>query len=135
VQYLTLEEVLYLHSRIIKLTGGRAGVRELSLLESAIFRPASTFGGKDLYPDLFTKSAAILYSLVNNHPFTDGNKRTAYAAASRFLFINGRALRAPTEEVVDFLLNIEAKTLPIGEIASWLKRHSVRVRRSRKLGE
>ncbi|MGH2349832.1 MAG: type II toxin-antitoxin system death-on-curing family toxin [bacterium] len=131
MQYLTLEEVLYLHSRIVKRTGGRAGVRELSLLESAVFRPASTFGGKDLYPDLFTKAAAILHSLVNNHPFTDGNKRTAYVAASRFLFINGHVLRVPAEGVIDFLLEVEAKTLALDGIARWLKRHSIRRRGAR----
>lgn len=129
-QHLTLEEVLYLHDRIVKRTGGRAGIRDLALLESAIHRPASTFGGEDLYPGLFAKAAALAHSLVNNHPFTDGNKRTAYTAGARFLFINGYTLRATQQKVIRFLLDVEAKKLPLDEIASWLKKHSRRRRKT-----
>lgn len=127
-RHLTLEEVLYLHDRIIKRTGGRAGIRELTLLESAIHRPATTFGGEDLYPDLWAKAAALVHSLVKNHPFTDGNKRTAYAAGARFLFINGYTLRAPQQTVIGFLLDVEAKKIFLDMIAAWMKKHSRRSR-------
>ena len=124
MRYFTLEEMLYLHDRVIKRTGGRAGIRSLALLESAIYRPASTFGGEDLYPDLFSKAAALVHSLVNNHPFTDGNKRTAYAAGARFLFVNGYTVRAMQRSVVKFLLDVEAKKLSPNIIAVWFRRHA-----------
>ena len=124
MRYFTLEEMLYLHDRVIKRTGGRAGIRALALLESAIYRPASTFGGEDLYPDLFSKAAALVHSLVNNHPFTDGNKRTAYAAGARFLFVNGYTVRAMQRSVVKFLLDVEAKKLSPNGIAVWFRRHA-----------
>lgn len=124
MRYFTLEEMLYLHDRVIKRTGGRAGIRSLALLESAIYRPASTFGGEDLYPDLFSKAAALVHSLVNNHPFTDGNKRTAYAAGARFLFVNGYTVRVTQRSVVKFLLDVEAKKLSLDNIAVWFRRHA-----------
>jgi len=126
VRYFTLEEMLYLHDRVIKRTGGRAGIRSLALLESAIYRPASTFGGEDLYPDLFAKAAALMHSLVNNHPFIDGNKRTAYMAGTRFLFVNGYSVRATPRTVIKFLLDVEAKRLSLDDIAGWLKNHTRR---------
>jgi len=124
MQYLSLEEVLYLHSRIIKRTGGKAGVRDLGLLESAIHRPAASFGGEDLYPSLYDKSAALVHSLINNHPFTDGNKRTGYVGGARFLFVNGYELHAPNGEALDFVLGIESKRLSLDAIAKWFKRHA-----------
>ncbi len=124
LQYLTLEEVLYLHDRIIKRTGGRPGIRALALLESAIYRPASTFGGRDLYPDLFSKAAALISSLVSNHPFVDGNKRTAFAAATRFAFVNGYAVRATPRSVIRLLLDVAARRRSLDEIAVWLRHHS-----------
>lgn len=130
VQHLTLEEVLYIHDRIMKRTGGRAGIRDLALLESAIHRPASTFGGEDLYPNLFAKAAALVHSLVNNHPFIDGNKRTAYVAGVRFLFMNGYTVRTTPQKVIGFLLDVEAKKLSPDEIAAWLKKHSRRSSKS-----
>jgi death-on-curing protein len=126
IRHLTLEEVLYLHDRIIKQTGGRAGIRDLGLLESAIHRPASTFVGEDLYAGLFTKGAALIHSLVNNHPFVDGNKRTAYAAGAWFLLVNAYTLRAAPHDLVGFLLDVEAKKLSLDGIAAWLKRSAKR---------
>ena len=88
-QYLTPEQVLFLHSRLVAETGGGQGIRDLGMLLSALGRPQATFDEKDLYPDLFSKAAALMDSLVRNHPFVDGNKCTALAAAALFLRING----------------------------------------------
>ena len=85
MKYLTAEQVLFIHARLIAETGGSHGVRDLSGLESAVERPQATFDGKELYPDLFMKTAALLDSLVNNHPFVDGNKRIAAALFLWFL--------------------------------------------------
>jgi len=126
VRYVTLEEVLYLHTRIIRRTGGKAGVRDLGLLDAAIHRPAASFGGKDLYPTVFLKAAALIYSLTLNHPFVDGNKRAAFGATAWFLLVNGHRLRPEARGVIDTLLRLEKKDLDLDAVAAWLKRHSRR---------
>ena len=80
--YLTVEQVLFIHMRLIAETGGSPGLRDLGLLASAVARPQATFGGEDLYPDLLSKAAALMDSLVRNHPFVDGNKRVGITAAA-----------------------------------------------------
>ena len=87
--YLTPEQVLFIHSRLVDETGGAHGIRDLGMLLSALGRPQATFQGKDLYSDLFSKAAALMDSLVRNHPFIDGNKRTAITSTAIFLRING----------------------------------------------
>jgi len=102
VKYLTAEQVLFIHSRIIDETGGMHGIRDLGLLESAVSRPRATFRNKDLYPTSFHKAAALMESLVKNHPFIDGNKRMAITSAAIFLQMNGYLLKASHNELVDF---------------------------------
>ncbi|HXF69902.1 MAG TPA: type II toxin-antitoxin system death-on-curing family toxin [Thermoflexus sp.] len=123
MRFLTVEQVLFLHARLIEETGGAHGVRDLSLLESAVARPQATFGGRDLYPDLFSKAAALIDSLIRNHPFVDGNKRTGIAAAL-FLRQNGYRLTATNEELETFALYVAESKPEITEIAAWLKAHS-----------
>jgi death-on-curing protein len=77
VRYLTGEEVVVVHERVLARFGGAGGIRDWGLLDSAVQRPRGAFGGENLYPDLFAKAAALGHSLVLNHPFVDGNKRTA----------------------------------------------------------
>jgi death-on-curing protein len=76
MKYLTVEQVMRIHARSIAQFGGDAGVRDLGLIDSAVAQPRASFGGKDLYPTLAEKAAALAFSLVKNHPFADGNKRT-----------------------------------------------------------
>lgn len=123
-EYLTAQQVLFVHSRLLMATGGEQGVRELSLLQSAVARPQAIFDGKDLYPDLFYKGAALLESLAQNHPFMDGNKRTAITAASLFLLRNGRSLQTTNTELETFTLHIVNNHPPLEEIAAWLKDNS-----------
>jgi len=125
MNYLTPEQVLFIHARLIAETGGTHGVRDLAMLESAVARPQATFGGKDLYPDLFTKAAALLDSLINNHPFVDGNKRTGITAAALFLRRNGYRLKAGHADVEKFTLQVAASRAELKEIADWLLTHSV----------
>jgi death-on-curing protein len=80
MRYLSLPEVLYLHRRILEMSGGHPGLRDLSGLESAPAQPKQSFGGSDLYPSLMDKAVALCFSIVRNHPFVDGNKRIAHAA-------------------------------------------------------
>lgn len=125
MNYLTVEQVLFLHARLLEETGGSHGVRDIALLDFAVARPQATFGGQDLYPDLFSKAAALMQSLIRNHPFVDGNKRTGIAAAALFLRQNGRRLTATNPELEAFTLYVAESGPNISEIAEWLESHSI----------
>jgi death-on-curing protein len=125
MNYLTAEQILFLHARLVAETGGLHGVRDLSMLESAAARPKATFGEKDLYPDIFTKAAALLDSLINNHPFVGGNKRTGIAAAALFLRRNGYHLKAEAVELENFTLSVAIEHPDPQIITSWLKEHTL----------
>ncbi len=105
-------------------SGGSHGLRDLGLLESAVARPQSSFEGEDLYPNIFLKAAALIHSLLRNHPFVDGNKRTSMFSAMTFLELNGYFFDARQKEVVNFALKIENEKLSVEEIAKWLKEHT-----------
>ena len=123
-EYLTVNEVLLLHARLIQRTGGSRGLRDMGLLESAVARPRAAFAGADLYPDLWSKAAALMHSLALNHPFVDGNKRVALTAAGVFLDLNEYRMNASNQEVVDLILSVIAGELDIEAIAAWLQVHS-----------
>lgn len=125
MNYLTAEQILFLHARLVAETGGLHGVRDLSMLESAAARPKATFGEKDLYPDIFTKAAALLDSLINDHPFVGGNKRTGIAAAALFLRRNGYHLKAEAVELENFTLSVAIEHPDPQIITSWLKEHTL----------
>ena len=124
-EYLTPEQVLFLHSRLVSETGGAHGVRDLGMLLSSLGRPQTTFEDKELYPDLFTKTAALMDSLVRNHPFVDGNKRTAITAAGIFLSINRYQLKVENSEMVRFTLACAQSQLNLEEITEWFKKNSL----------
>jgi death-on-curing protein len=125
MNYLTPEQVLFIHSRLVAETGGSHGVRDLGLLESAVARPQATFDGKDLYPDLYTKTAALMESLINNHPFVDGNKRTGVTAAGLFLRINGQKLTASPENLEATALRVATGGMEVADLAVWLNAESI----------
>lgn len=102
------------------------GVRDLGMLLSALGRPQATFEDEDLYPDLFTKTAALMDSLVRNHPFIDGNKRTAIASAGIFMQVNGYRLAVENRDMVDFTIACAQAQVPLPEMANWFARHSYR---------
>ncbi len=122
--YLTVQQVLFVHARLIDTTGGEHGVRDLGLLESAVARPQATFDGQDLYPDLFQKTADMMESLIQNHPFVDGNKRTAVTAAAMFLVRNGRHLQTTNEELERFTFQVVIERPSLTAIADWFKVNS-----------
>jgi death-on-curing protein len=126
MKYLSAEQVLFIHARLISETGGSHGVRELGLLESAVARPQATFEDKELYDDLFVKAAALMDSLINNHPFVDGNKRTGIAAAALFLRQNGWQLNAPATDLEIQTLRAAAEGIPIKELGDWLRSNSMK---------
>ncbi len=123
-RYLTAEQVLFIHSRLITETGGEHGVRDLSLLQAAVARPQATFDGDELDPDIFSKAVVLLESLVNNHPFVDGNKRTGITAVGLLLQLNGKSLTVRNPELVRFTLQVAQSQHEITAIAAWLRNNS-----------
>ena len=124
MKYLYPKQVLYLYQQIIQQTGGTVGLRDAGLLESAIYRPQASFGGQDLYPDLFSKAAALGHSIISNHPFVDGNKRVGFEAMRLMLRLNGYDLHASSEAAFEFVIDIAKGKRSEQAIADWLKRSS-----------
>jgi death-on-curing protein len=111
--YLSVGQLLDLHRDQVRRYGGLAGVRDRGSLESACARPAMTFGGDDLYPDVPAKAAALMHSIVLNHPFVDGNKRVGAHAAVLFAEVNGFECLATPDELVEITLSVAEGTLEI----------------------
>ena len=124
IQHITLDVVIAIHDNMIEQYGGSFGIRDLGLIQSALARPQASFGGKDLYPTIFDKASALFHSLIFNHAFVDGNKRTTVTTTARFLHINGYELKATDKELVNFPLRVENKHLSIEQIVQWLKAHA-----------
>jgi death on curing protein len=117
--YLTLVDVLAMHADQIERYGGSRGVRDLGLLEAALYRPQTGY-----YADLIEEAAALWESLAENHPFVDGNKRTAFAATFTFLAINGARLKADAEETYLFIASLyEANEFRFDKLVAWLRHH------------
>ena len=125
--YLTLEQILLIHEEQIDRYGGSHGIRDITLLESAVFRPQTTFSGIDLYSSIFDKTAALIHSLLLNHAFVDGNKRTAIASALVFLDLNGYSFSVLQKALVTTALSIENKKWNLEKISLWLQKHSKRM--------
>lgn len=128
MKFLLLEEVLAIHEQMLEIGGGREGIRDFTLLHSAIERPKAQYSGQDLYPSIWLMAAAMLQSLVKNHPFEDGNKRTAYFSTMRFLRKNGYFLEPKKEKgIIKFMIEADTKNKNIEQIAVWLRKNSKRV--------
>ncbi len=126
MKYLTTEDVLLLHHLSIEKSGGSHGLRDAGLLDAAVHRPQATFDGDDLYQTLFDKAGALCHSLIKNHAFVDGNKRTSLLSAMTFLELNGNVFTCSQEELVEFGLKIDNENVSPEDIASWLRSHSTR---------
>ena len=124
IRYLSAEQILFIHHRLITETGGIDDILDINLLISATGRPQATFDGNDLYVDIFDKAAALMDSLVRNHPFVDGNKRTAITATGLFLWLNAHVLDVSNTEMVQFTLSCAQSQKTIEDITAWLKQHS-----------
>ena len=127
MKYIYPKQIIYLHKRIIENTGGQEGLRDTGLLESAVYRPMATFGGQELYPDIFDKASALIHSLISNHPFFDGNKRTSYESMRIFLRINGYDIEAPDNQKYKFVMDIANHKLNLSDITNWIKHYSVKL--------
>ncbi len=124
-RFLSVDNVLHLHVRTIPGEGGRDGIRELALLESAVLMPQQRFAGVYLHPDLPARAAAYLYHLCSNRPFVDGNRRIGAIAASIFINVNGWALRAPEPEFEEFVLRLAGGELSKESVTEWFRAHAV----------
>jgi death-on-curing protein len=131
VIFLTPEQVLFIHSRVVRETGGSEGVRDLRLLLSAVNRPRAVFGGDDLYPDLFAKTAALLESLARNHAFVDGNKRTAAVCMGLCLKLNVYSLQALPDDLERFILQVAQGQSSLDDMTKWIGAHTRHARDNR----
>ena len=123
MRYLTLSEALELHDRVIAQSGGALGILNLGALESALAQPRMTFGGKELYSSVVEKATALGYSLIQNHPFLDGNKRTGHAAMEVFLFLNGFEITASVDEQERAILQVASGEIDREAFTAWLRDH------------
>ncbi len=122
---ISINDILVLHEKSINDFGGSHGIRDVGLLESAIARPFQTFGGEDLYPTTFEKAAALAESLIINHPFVDGNKRTGMLAMVSLLINDQYQLNASSDDLYNFVINISTGALSFDGIVEWLKANTV----------
>ena len=127
MRYLTLKEILELHRRVINQSGGLSGIRDTGLLESALAQPLMTFGGEELYPTIVEKASALGFSLINNHPFMDGNKRIGHAAMETFLVLNGHEVNAPVDEQERIILGVASGELGRDKFTAWLRAHIIEI--------
>lgn len=125
--YLTLEQVLFIHDDQIEKYGGAFGLRDLKLLESAVFRPQTTFSGNDLYPTIYDKVSSLMHSIILNHPFVDGNKRTGVVAGLVFLAINKYYLNITNQTLISIALKIENKKWNVQKLSTFLNKHSKKI--------
>ena len=127
MRFLSLAEVLRLHSDLIAVSGGASGVRDLPRLESALAQPMATFDGADLYPTLLDKAAALGFALIQGHAFVDGNKRIGHAAMEVFLILNGHQISADVDLQEQTILAVASGTMTRIELHDWLLRHTQHV--------
>jgi len=122
--YLSVVQLERLHRMQLQAFGGAAGLRDRGGLEAAAARPRMTFGGDDLYADVAAKAAALMHSIVMNHPFVDGNKRVGAMAAELFLVVNAQRLEAPDEALVDLAFAVARGEVSAEALAIWIRQRS-----------
>ncbi len=122
-----LHEVLNLHERLLVQTGGSFGLRDIGGLESALAQPFMTFDGAELYPSTAEKASALGFSIIQNHPFIDGNKRTGHAAMEIFLFLNGFEIQSSTDEQEKVVLQVASGSMSREAFSDWV--NSVLIKR------
>lgn len=121
---ISVKQVLAINDLAIERYGGALGVRDMGSLESALARPFQTFGGNDLYGDIFSKAAAPVESIAINHPFVDGNKRTAYLLMEAMLRSENIRTTASDDDLYNFVVSISTGETQFDGIVEWLKQHT-----------
>ena len=121
---LTKTQILKMHSLLIQETGGSDGIRDEGLLDSALNLPFQSFDGEDIYKTIQAKAARLGFSLINNHPFADGNKRIGILAMLVFLEMNGIEIICTDEELVELGLGIADSSVSYKDLLNWIIDHS-----------
>jgi death on curing protein len=121
--FLSVDEVVEMHQRLVALFGGSSELRDAGLLQSALGMPASAFAGEYLHPSLAEMAAAYLFHIASNHPFVDGNKRIAATAARVFLLINDAEFEPSEQEYGDLTLAVASSQLDKGAVVEFFKKH------------
>lgn len=122
MRYLTLSELIFINGRVLdneKIATGKQKVRDIDLLDAAALRPSASAFGQDAYPTLQDKVAALLHSLARNHPFTDGNKRTAAVAAVFMLLVNGQRVVWDQAEALEAIVRVAENGGSVEQLAAW----------------
>lgn len=122
--HLTLDQLLQLHALAVNHSGGSVGVRDLGRIEAAVATQSQEIFGQELYGSMHEKAAALMRGIVQDHPFVDGNKRTAMLAGLTLLEVNGLQFTAEPRELEDFAVRIATDHLDVGAIAEWLNSHA-----------
>ena len=126
MKYLSVIQVLEIYRNIILQSGGAFGVRDMGALESSVAQPQMTFGGSDLYQSIHEKVSVLAFSIIKNHPFIDGNKRTAHAAMEIFLILNGWELNAATDEQEAAFIKLAKGELNQAQLSDWISNRIVK---------
>ena len=120
----TVQDIYELHTQLENAFVLSPGVRDENLLASAVNTPFQTFMGNDLYPSIYDKAAQLCYGIANNHPFTDGNKRTALHSMYVYLIINGFDITATQPDVENMIIDVAAGNMTNTELAQWLRENT-----------
>ena len=123
---ISIKEVEEIHKKLIETFGGSHGIRELSALDSALARPFQTFDGEELYPTPVSKAASLIESILMNHPFIDGNKRTGYVLMRMLLIYHDLDIKSSQDEKYEFVLDIASGRSNLPEIIDWLNNHVIK---------
>ena len=123
----TVQDIYELHTQLENTFVLSSGVRDENLLASAVNTPFQTFMGNDLYPSLYDKAAQLCYGIANNHPFTDGNKRTALHSMYVYLIINGFDITATQQDVENMIIDVAAGNMTNTELVQWLQKNTVEI--------
>lgn len=120
---LNTDEIIFLHCKLVERTGGGDGIRDMNLLESAIYSASASYCGSDAYPTIEEKAARLMYSLTNNHAFIDGNKRIGVVTMLVTLRLNNIKLQYTQSELIEFSLGAADNKFGYDEILEWIRVH------------
>ena len=126
INYLSEAELIAVNEKMVSMYGGLHGARDLNFIRLAIGRPQMSAGLKDAYPTIYQKAAAVFHSVINNHPFLDGNKRTSLFIVVLFMEYNGKELKFTKEEGIKFTIRAHKDDWNVEQIATWIKKHSAK---------
>jgi death-on-curing protein len=124
MRFLSVSEVIELYRLVMETSGGTVGILSIEALESAVAQPRATFDGKELYPTIIEKAAALGFSLIMNHAFVDGNKRIGHYAMETFLVINGYELGSSMDEQESVILQLASGKLSRNAFTNWIREHT-----------